>query len=234
MDELIVEWINKKIVSRGTGSDKIISGVFLIGKNTSDPSASNIDVFKDPNNHVDATSSILAFSADQTNFHPGSQSPESSASSFDEYTQKVSEFPGFTLKSNDVSSITIDGTFSQVKEIISNSYPPKDKAEGAIQRQLSGFLVHSHSDEKNYMFTHTSINNSEGDVSFRILTIPLTISHDDTERAIIGSQMTSLSITEFNVVSGTLVASAETLSKSISKTQLADFTTDITTPYNCV
>ncbi|KAF9286307.1 hypothetical protein BGZ68_003042 [Mortierella alpina] len=71
----------------------ILTGALLLGKDTSNPHASPLDVYRNPNNHVTAVASITVNAA-----HRASLKPSSKAADEDTYSGfkiRVSSFPGY-------------------------------------------------------------------------------------------------------------------------------------------
>ncbi|KAF9122546.1 hypothetical protein BGX30_001914 [Mortierella sp. GBA39] len=53
----------------------VVSGAIFDGYDTTNRSASNIEIFRVPSNHAAATASILVYSAELTSFSPATQEP---------------------------------------------------------------------------------------------------------------------------------------------------------------
>lgn len=144
--------------------DQVISQPFFTGRNTSNPSASGVEIFRDPANHVDAVSSILAYLGNQTNFHPFSQTPQESARYFLSYVSAVSSFPAFTRKGIP-GFLTINTTKPLMDQVVASytSILPVDGNEVvASMRRMANTLAQSAMDQSTTVFNQMSILRDTG------------------------------------------------------------------------
>ncbi|KAF9080418.1 hypothetical protein BGX29_005330, partial [Mortierella sp. GBA35] len=145
------------------GADEAVSQPFFQGTNTSDPAATPLQVFQDPKNHVDATSSILTYAGNAADFHPATADITKTAKQFDAYIQKVSSFPGFFLTFNEQSSsfqssVNIDTMIADIKSTYDGVLAVDiNKLIDSINRMADTVLSQSHGDESRSLFSQAAV-----------------------------------------------------------------------------
>ncbi|KAG0256562.1 hypothetical protein DFQ27_005667 [Actinomortierella ambigua] len=106
----------------------VVSNAIFVGEDTSDPKASPVEVFKNPENHATAASSVVLFAAEMTGFTPGVRPAKSLEKPFHKFWEKVSVFPGFDLEKNEQQTLELSGSWTQMEEAIEKAV----SANGAI------------------------------------------------------------------------------------------------------
>ncbi|KAG0074845.1 hypothetical protein BGZ93_001477 [Podila epicladia] len=84
------------VMARGR-ADAVMSAALFFGEDTTE-SFDPVDIFRNPINHATAAASALVFSAEETGYWPNKKSAKSLALVHDDFVQKATTFPGFTLQ----------------------------------------------------------------------------------------------------------------------------------------
>lgn len=225
----IAEWFKSgtgedknRTIPAPTSADEVISQPFSSGNNPSDPNASNVDIFKNPNNHVNASSSVLTFCSNETGFHPATQDISESAETYDAYIQKVSTFPGFALSHNDTSrslqtSIDAEVMIADIESVYEGVLTVDVKGiTSSMQRMAQTVLSQSEAEESKSLFNQMSVNNvSSSGVEIGIFYTTFSMKKNTDGKKVYTSQSYFVSRTVFLVNSAVLVANAEQLAQKI-------------------
>ncbi|KAG0369039.1 hypothetical protein BC939DRAFT_500686 [Gamsiella multidivaricata] len=244
----VLQWLEDKIAPpmapraprapRAPNADEAISQPFFSGVNTSDPAASALEIFRDPKNHVDATASILTFAGNKANFHPATQDISQAAQSYDNYIDKISTFPGFTLTFNErsqsfQSSVNIDLMIGDIKSAYEGVVEVDvTKVVDSVKRMANSVLSQSHADESRSLFNQMAIKRTSAStaVDVSIFYTTFHMKKDKSGKKTYTEQSYSINRTVFKVNAAVLVANAETFAESILKTPIKDWLDDSSTP----
>ncbi|KAG0066579.1 hypothetical protein BGZ89_007123 [Linnemannia elongata] len=206
-------------------ADAVVSGAIFVGKDTSDPSADPLEVYRNPSNHATATSSVLVFAANTVNFNPASQEPKALIQNLDQFVRKVDTFPAFTLTQSEQFSLELDGSLTQFEKTISEQLEDPDTA-----RALRDLVPDNVQDPSltDWILSLVVVAKSEDsdDISVKLARVYLTISSDAT----IPKQSARLSVSGYKVNDFLFVSNAETFAGRISTTRVPDFIDYFTSP----
>ncbi|KAG0217802.1 hypothetical protein BGX33_009506 [Mortierella sp. NVP41] len=213
------------------GADEAISQPFFQGKNTSDPAATPLQVFQDPKNHVDATSSILTFAGNAADFHPATSDITKTAKQFDAYIQKVSSFPGFVLTYNEQSSsfqssVNIDVMINDIKSAYDGVLTVDvNKLVESIERMANTVLSQSHADESRSLFSQAAITKASDSnlVEVSIFYTTFHLKKDQSGKKTYTEQSYSINRTVFKVLTSVLTANAQKFAQSILKAPIDEW-----------
>ncbi|KAK5820910.1 hypothetical protein F5H01DRAFT_339597 [Linnemannia elongata] len=209
-------------------ADAVVSGAIFVGKDTSDPSADPLEVYRNPSNHVTATSSVLVFAANTVNFHPASQEPKALIQNLDQFVGKVDTFPAFTLTQSEQFSLELDGSLTQFEKTISEQLEDPDTA-----RALRDLVPDNVQDPSltDWILSLVVVAKSEDsdDISVKLARVYLTIS-SGADAATIPKQSARLSVSGYKVNDFLFVSNAETFARRISTTRVPDFIDYLTSP----
>ncbi|KAF9088129.1 hypothetical protein BGX23_007605 [Mortierella sp. AD031] len=156
----------------------------------------------DPENHVDATSSILTYASNTADFHPATAEITKTAKQLDAYIQKVSSFPGFVLTYNEQSSLFQ----SSVNKIIDS-----------VKRMADTVLSQSHGDESRSLFSQAAVTKAN-DSTLVEVSIFYTILHlqkDTSGKKTYTQQSYTINRFVFKVLAAVLTANAEAFAQEI-------------------
>ncbi|GJJ72047.1 hypothetical protein EMPS_04404 [Entomortierella parvispora] len=185
----------------------VASGAVFDGEDTTDGSASPVDIFQDPANHASAAASILVFSANSVNFHPSQQSPKSLGSSLGKFVDKVVKFPGFIPTYTDRAFISLDGSLAQFEEVIRESYPGSSD-ERLVARSLRDLIPgrSTEDDGDDWTLSLVVIDKPEGgdNVEVQLISVVLSIDIDKSGSVSIPKQRAKLN-TYILTVNGSLL-----------------------------
>lgn len=238
MDDSLSKWFKEHVKElRSADHDKLVSGFSFFGTNPSNPSASILEMFKNPVNHVDATFSIIGFSKDSAEFDPKTSSLTIASDSYPGYIQKLGSFPGFITTSSESVPITVTNNVGDLKNQITQAYLPNKKTEigHAIDRLIGSILSFEHNGTSNYAATHLTVTTEEANViaiyTARLIFI---LYHDQAGLTSIGTQQSKIEISRLQVNSGYLTTNASQMVDVIGKKYTQDqILQSITTPYTC-
>lgn len=229
-------WFNSSIETKEV-ADEAISQPFFEGEDTSDPSASGPEIFRNPKNSALATASILAYCSAQSGFHPSSQTISEAGRTYDSFVNKISTFPGFTLNFSRASkahgiSPDIDIFVKELLALYRDDVDEK-KAIASMRRMANTAKSQSHLDESNTSFLeiiiHTSSNKSTVTVGRTVLRMKKNILGQKTY---IPDQELSVSLSSFSTNATYLSAYADTLALGISKETVENWVRDSSSPTN--
>ncbi|KAF9125024.1 hypothetical protein BGX30_000646 [Mortierella sp. GBA39] len=206
----------------------VVSGAIFVGKDTSDPSATPVDVFKDPRNHPTAAASVLVFSANSAGFNPTSQEPKALGQNLDGFVSKVSTFPGFVMTNNEQYSLKLDGSLVQFEKAIGEQLDDFNTA-----RALRDLVPDNIQDKSltEWVLSLIVLSKPEGSdiVNVRLAQVPLTISSDG-DTVTIPEQSTRLSVSDLRVNAPMFASYAEMFAQKIPTTSVSDFINFFTSP----
>ncbi|KAF9280276.1 hypothetical protein BGZ88_012293 [Linnemannia elongata] len=208
-------------------ADAVASGAIFVGKDTSDPSASPVEVFANPSNHATAASSVLVFAANSANFYPASQEPKALSKNLDLFVRKVDTFPGFALTQSEQFSLELDGSLTQFEKTISEQLEDPDTA-----RALRDLVPDNVQDPSltEWVLSLVVVTESEDTrINLKLARVYLTISSDD-DTATIPKQIARLSVSAYQVIAPVFVANAETFANKVKVTKVPDFIDYFTSP----
>ncbi|KAI1291360.1 hypothetical protein EDD11_008978 [Mortierella claussenii] len=221
-----------------TNADEAISQPFFQGVNTSDPAASPVDVYKNPRNHVDATSSILTYAGNAADFHPATQDITQTAKQYDAYITKVSSFPGFVLKFNEQShsyqtSVNIDSMISDIKNAYDGVLAVDiNKIVESVERMANTVLSQSTSDESRSLFSQAAVTKASDstlvEVSIFYTTFHMKKSQSGKKTYL--EQSYNINRTVFSVITSVLTANAEKFAEKILKAPIDDWLNSNSSP----
>ncbi|KAK5820924.1 hypothetical protein F5H01DRAFT_404442 [Linnemannia elongata] len=208
-------------------ADAVVSGAIFVGKDTSDPSASPVEVFTNPSNHAAAAFSVLVFAANSAKFNPASQEPKALIQNLNLFVRKIDTFPGFTLTQSEQFSLELDGSLTQFEKTISEQLGDSDTA-----RALRNLAPDNAQDPslRDWVLSLVVITQSEdAGINLKLARVYLTISSDD-DAATTPEQTAQLYVSAYQVITPVFVADAETLASRIKITKDPDFINYFTFP----
>ncbi|KAF9098627.1 hypothetical protein BGX23_005693 [Mortierella sp. AD031] len=225
-----------KFFERSGIPDELIFDAFFEGINTSDPAATPLQVFKDPKNHVDATSSILSFAANRADFHPCTQNPIELAKHFNAFIQAISTFPGFFLTYNEQSSsfqtsTNIDIMIADIKSAYEGVVSVEiQKIIDSISRMANNVISQSHSDGSRVMFVQLGVTRAnDNDITISIFYTTLHMRKDMSGKRTYTDQSYTINRMVFKVQNSVLVANADFFAQRIPKVTMDEWLR----PLNC-
>ncbi|KAF9162496.1 hypothetical protein DFQ26_003518 [Actinomortierella ambigua] len=181
------------VVMANSASNAVASGAVFVGEDTTDPEASPVSIYKNPENHATAAASILVYSAKITDFTPSSLPPKSLVASLDSFLAKASSFPGFLLESNKQGKLPLNGSLIQLEQIVREESTSHGALIGRSMRDLvPGYIP----DETltQWILNLIVIEKPRGsdDVKFHLIWMTLEIKTDKGHNAVIPEQSAKL------------------------------------------
>ncbi|KAK3840295.1 MAG: hypothetical protein JOS17DRAFT_726664 [Linnemannia elongata] len=215
-------------VTAAMAASAVISGALFVGKDTTDPSASPIEVFRDPRNHATAAASALVYAGNYVNFRPSSQKPKALSPYLEPFVRKVTASPGFVLMRNTQFSLKLDGSLTQFEKTIS------DQLEDPYYARALRDLVPDNIQDQlltDWTLSLVVVNKPEGSdtVDVKLARLYLTISSDGNT-ATIPEQTAQLTVSDHQVATSMFVANAEMLADLIQITKGPNFVDFFTSP----
>ncbi|KAG0260873.1 hypothetical protein DFQ27_003286 [Actinomortierella ambigua] len=203
------------------------SGAIFVGEDTTVPDASSIDIFKNPENHAAAVSSILVYSAEREAFIPSVFPAESLAASHPNFIKRASTFPGFFPTHSEQQSTHFNGSLIQFEKIVRDSAYKhgvligrgmRDMVPGYIPILIPGKTLDPWI--LNLIVIDKPVNSDE--IELQLLYVALEIKTDEHFNAIIPEQRISIHRSIFSVKQSYLTEYAERLSEMIGITKVRD------------
>ena len=215
--------------------DAITSGAFLNGEDTSDPAASNYQVFYNSSNHPSAVASILNFAANNVNFRPKDDGVITDKDKYAQFLSKISTFPGFSLASSFQESLGLNGDEGQFKEKIEEKYHSSnvgtDVVADAFQKQIPSSL--GDTSRKDWIFSLIVITSDQGQgVKVDASSISLTLSQGANGVVKIDAQDATLQQYTFSVLTAVLQVNARRFAEAIPTLSVDKFVDELTTSYS--
>ncbi|KAF9536847.1 hypothetical protein EC957_009522 [Mortierella hygrophila] len=200
----------------------VVSGAIFDGYDTTDQSASNVDIYRNPENHAAAAASVLVFSGNAVDFHPASQEPKALGQSLGAFVSKASAFPGFLLTSTVEQNLALNGSLTQFEKII------REKLNDPLTARAFRDLVPGYIQDKSlkeWILSLIVLSKPEGSdtVNLKLIHVSLIIHSDDTQTAIIPEQTARLIIADLKVLANVLVQNADRFASSIPVHKVLDF-----------
>ncbi|KAF9538828.1 hypothetical protein EC957_006176 [Mortierella hygrophila] len=209
-------------------ANSVASGAIFVGKDTSDSSASPIDVYSNPSNHATAAASVLVFAAKSVNFHPSSQEPKALGQNLEQFQTKVTSFPGFVLQDIQDYFLGLDGSLTQFEKTIGEQLDDPN-----IARALRGLVPDNVEDQSSTDWVLSLIVLSKpagtNTVNVKLVQVSLIISSDGNT-ATIPEQSARLVVSDLQVAERVFVLNAETFADRIPTTSVSDFINFFTSP----
>ncbi|KAI7828571.1 hypothetical protein BC939DRAFT_443284 [Gamsiella multidivaricata] len=224
----------------GNSVDSVISQPFFVGTNTSNPGSDGVELFRNPKNHVDATSSVLTFAGNQTNFHPAWQDMTTASRNYSAYVNKIGSFPGFILTLNDQpqpyrSSYDPMRMISDIMSAYSGVIDVDvQQVISSIIRMANSVLSSSSADASKSLFNQMAVQKDPSSDTVRI-SIFYTILHmrkETSGKDTYVSQEYTINRAAFRVDGSVLVENAEVLAQMVSKTPIRDWLNANSSPTN--
>ncbi|KAG9065009.1 hypothetical protein KI688_002328 [Linnemannia hyalina] len=209
-------------------ANAVVSGAIFVGKDTSDPSASPVDVYWDPSNHAAAAASVVVFAANSVDFHPSSQEPKALGQNLDGFTRKVATFPGFSLTNNQQYSLQLDGSLTQFEKTIDEQLDDPNTA-----RALRDLIPENFEDQSltDWVLSLIVVTKPDGSDTVTIQSVQVSlIILSDGNTATIPRQSARLSISNFQVITSVFVSNADRFADRVGVTTVSDFIKFFTSP----
>ncbi|KAG0205759.1 hypothetical protein BGX33_007759 [Mortierella sp. NVP41] len=203
------------VVMARASPNAIVSGALFVGEDTTNPDASNTNIYKNPENHAAAAASVLEYSAVNTNYRPSEQA----------FQQKATSFPGFIPTIQSGSDVFLNHSLIGLEKAVQDAYPSTDAA--LIARGLRDLFPGSVEDQslKEWILSLLVIRKPEGSdtVTIKFVQLALTIEFDKTHTAHIPEQDARLSNYELQVNPSVFALNADRFAEIIKVTKVPDF-----------
>ncbi|KAF9088127.1 hypothetical protein BGX23_007603, partial [Mortierella sp. AD031] len=209
------------VVMARASPNAIVSGALFVGEDTTNPDASNTNIYKNPENHAAAAASVLEYSAVNTNYRPSEQGHSSLLSTFEAFQQKATSFPGFIPTIQSGSDVFLNHSLIGLEKAVQDAYPSTDAA--LIARGLRDLFPGSVEDQslKEWILSLLVIRKPEGSdtVTIKFVQLALTIEFDKTHTAHIPEQDARLSNYELQVNPSVFALNADRFAEVIKVTK---------------
>ncbi|KAG0204071.1 hypothetical protein BGX28_003882 [Mortierella sp. GBA30] len=205
----------------------------------SSTAATPFEVFSNPKNHVDATSSILTYSANAANFHPASQDITECAKQYDSYIDNISTFPGFYLTFNHnteshQTSKNVDGMISDIK----NAYEgvlavDVKKIVDSVNQMANSVLSESKSEASQSLFSQSAVVATPNSNVVEVSIFYTTFSMDRVKgKKNLVEQSYQINRTVFKVLTSVRTSSAGVFAEKVLKASIDDWLKSNNAPTN--
>ncbi|KAG9065013.1 hypothetical protein KI688_002332 [Linnemannia hyalina] len=200
----------------------VVSGAIFDGYDTTDQSASPVDIYSNPENHAAAAASILIFSANAVNFHPASQEPKALGQNLDPFVTKASTFPGFLTAQVTDQNLALNGSLTQFEKVIREKLNDPLTAR-AFRDLVPGYIQDESLKEWILSLIVLSKPEDSDTVNVRLTRVSLIIHSDNTQTAFIPEQTARIIVADHKVLTNVLVANADRFASSIPVYKVRDF-----------
>ncbi|KAF9182192.1 hypothetical protein BGZ51_004877 [Haplosporangium sp. Z 767] len=196
--------------------EALFARAFFFGKDTSDPSATNLDIFQQPKNHPTAIASILLNAAFAASFEPKDgviTDPEA----FSEFEARVSRISALQLGQIQKKTVSLTGDYHQLACEISKKYDSQhaDTVATAFRGLIPRFVAEN--PWRNLLLVVMLIDRDDATehITVEMVSITVTITKNFGGRSIISRQQAALTQKTFHVDATDLVYNAEKWEKSV-------------------
>ncbi|KAI9239019.1 MAG: hypothetical protein BYD32DRAFT_486063 [Podila humilis] len=187
-----------------------------------------VEIYRNPEWHGSAISSVLTKSSTITGFYPAA-GLEEAADHFGDYIKQVSSFPGFVLVSSEETGS--HDTSVEVKKIvkaITDAYAgfvtaDVQKVEQSITDMANSILNHSSKQAHKGIFTQSTVDNENGTFTTTIFFATLDMSFDDSGKYTYTEQKYKIMRSVLQVNGPWLSAHAEELAQKIDGKSIDDW-----------
>ncbi|KAF9955992.1 hypothetical protein BGZ65_003044 [Modicella reniformis] len=214
--------------------DAVLTEAIFVGNDTTNPDASPVDIFKNPENHATAAASMLEFLARQFNFFPAEQDPSSSSikSGHYQFLTKINTLPGFVLTLQTERAIKLNDSFNQVAKEIRDSYGSTDAR--IIARSFRDAIPDIIKD-KSLKLWHMPLlvirkPVDTDTVTLKVVRLELDFTSDTSQTAHIPTQSANLANFEFSIDPTVLSLNAEKFAQEIRIVRVPDFLNFFSSP----
>ncbi|KAG0254924.1 hypothetical protein DFQ27_006574 [Actinomortierella ambigua] len=194
----------------------VASGAIFVGKDTTNPDVSPVEIFRNSKNHAAAVASIVVFAANSVQFTPSTTPAKSLLGPFFDFLGRISSFPGFILEIDRQGTLGLTGSLTQLEEQVGR-LPTENAA--LLARGIRDLVPRSIPDKTldKWTLSMLAINKPDGSdlVEIQHVYITLTIKTDDGYNAIIPEQRAKINFSVYRVMQAVLIANAENLSEKI-------------------
>ncbi|KAF9572368.1 hypothetical protein EC968_009942 [Mortierella alpina] len=199
----------------------IITGALLLGKDTSDPIASPLDVYLDPNNHAVAVASVTVHAARKASLEPSTEA--ANEDTYSGFKIMVSSFPGYEFNFVKFKDFSFIGTYD-LKKHVSVCYQDfarsnrneADEVTSALMDVVDDHLKEGKEGQgKNWIFSTVVIRQLDFTIQLEIVELNV--------RSPRYGHVATLEVRSFQVITPVLTARAKELAKEIPIVSIEDF-----------
>ncbi|KAG0260876.1 hypothetical protein DFQ27_003289 [Actinomortierella ambigua] len=218
------------VMARQT-SRAVASGVVFAGKDTTDPNASPVDIFRHPGNHAAVVSSVLMYSAKKESFTPAVAPAKSLEAPLDNFINHIAMFPGFRLMRSDYTTKKLTGSLIQFEQMVRDSAQKHGALIGRSMRDLvPGYIPDKTMDRwvLSLLVIEKAANSDV--VELQLFYIAMEIKTDNLHNAIIPEQPIGIAKTTIQVNQSYLIQNAEYLAERLPIATVDDAIHFLTSP----
>ncbi|KAG0264446.1 hypothetical protein BG011_006805 [Mortierella polycephala] len=203
--------------------DAIVSGVIQIGSDTTHGSASRLETFKNPENHVSAVASIILHFATKNKFLPSVDGVISDQTIYTNFMREIAVYPVFDLSKTESYKLELDGDPDQFVNQISSKYSLDDaKDNNAVARNFRKLIPEriQNTAWRDWLLSQVVINQNPSSltVTVEIARVAVKLSHRNEGDAYMAAQTAVLTKSVFVVNSPLLSNNARRLVNSVPVT----------------
>ncbi|KAG0250035.1 hypothetical protein DFQ27_009651 [Actinomortierella ambigua] len=209
----------------------IASGAIFVGKDTTVPDATPLEIFQNPKNHATAAFSVMAYAAEGAGFTPSNAPPKSLEQPFLKFLTLAPTFPGFFLERLDEFSLPLTGSLLQLEQKVRGAVVENGVLIGRSIRDLvPGYIPDETMDMWTLSLVVIDMPETSEKVTIQLVSISLDIETDDDHNAIIPEQSATFKSSVLRVNRPYFITYAEKLAKMIHITEIRDAIDFFTSP----
>jgi hypothetical protein len=193
------------------------SGVFF-GVDKSDPNASGVEIFRNPQNQPKALATLLSVTQNRVNYDPTTQEAHVAAKAFHRYLQAIAKIPYLSLINNTRSERKIEekNKHKLINGILSlfNGITGFDgeKVKNSLGELFDTVSTCRYAEETRSYFGQFTIAAEESKLKLYVHHTELKVKHDARGIAEIIDQSYTVNISEYELLSQVMACDAERLS----------------------
>ncbi|KAF9973383.1 hypothetical protein BGZ73_003366 [Actinomortierella ambigua] len=211
--------------------DAVASGALFIGDDTTDSSATAIQIFQNAENYATAAATVLVYSGVNTGFEPWSVPSKTLGSTVVEFLKRASSFPGFILVSSEQKPLALNGSLIQLEEAVREASHNHHVLVGRSVRDLvPGYIVDKTLTRWSLLLTAIEKPDGSDDVSITFTQVNLDISTDKHHNAVIPEQDATINTSVLQLNGVFLNQNAAQLANTLQITRLHDAIHFFTSP----
>ncbi|KAG0260871.1 hypothetical protein DFQ27_003284 [Actinomortierella ambigua] len=187
----------------------LASGAIFVGKDTTNPRATPLEIFENPENHAAAAASVVVFAAQSARFTPSESPAKSLVESFPAFLQKVASFPGFLTERNEQKTLELTGSLMQLEERVSEAVIENGAQVGRGIRDLVPSSIPDETLDK-WILTLLVINKPDESDYVKIQQVYITLAiNTDDHSPVIPQQSAKINISTYRVIERVFTSNAE-------------------------
>ncbi|KAG0249061.1 hypothetical protein DFQ27_000400, partial [Actinomortierella ambigua] len=218
-------------VMAGDSTRAVASGAIFVGKDTTDPDATPLEIFKNPKNHAAAAFSIMVHAAEGAGFTPSTAPPKSLEQPFLHFVTLAPSFPGFFLEQFHEFSLPLTGSLLQLEQKVRRAVAENGALIGRSIRDLvPGYISDETLDKWTLSLVVINMPETAEKVTIQLVSISLDIETDDDHNAIIPEQSATFKSSVLRVNRPYFITYAEKLANMIHVTEIRDAIDFFTSP----